>query len=113
VLEDTALAFLQKLDAQDYAGAWEALHPEYRKLGSFEIWKTNINRGRSQLGALKSRGPAASIRDFTTTMPKLPPGRYLLLRFPSRYEKREPVVEIVALSADAEGGWRVAGYSLN
>jgi hypothetical protein len=111
-LENAAEAFLKKLDADDYSGAWDALHPAYRRLGSFAAWKANITRARSNVGALKSREGASPLRDFTTLVPKLPDGRYILLRYPAHYEKRETLVETVVLGDD-NGKWRIAGYAFN
>jgi hypothetical protein len=62
------------------------------------------------VGAFQERTLASST--YTTTLPGVPPGRYVVLQYASRFADRANAVETVTPMLDADGKWRVSGYFL-
>jgi hypothetical protein len=47
---------------------------------------------------------------FQTTLPKAPPGQYVVLQYETKGGGAKTVVEMVTPMKDKDGRWRVAGY---
>ena len=48
--------------------------------------------------------------EMKTTLPGMPDGLYLVLRFITRFENKTSAVESVTLTKDENGNWRTTGY---
>jgi hypothetical protein len=58
---------------------------------------------------VKSR--AVKSVDYTTSLPGLPAGEYVILQFDATFENRGPSVETVSVTLE-DGRWRPSGYFL-
>jgi hypothetical protein len=67
-----------------------------------------IPKVREPFGALVERVPAESV--YKTTLEGRPDGEYVSVNFVSKFDKQE-VQEVVTTVREADGKWRVTGYS--
>lgn len=47
---------------------------------------------------------------LTATLPGMPDGRYLVLRYVTRFANKTHAVESITLMTESDGTWWVAGY---
>ena len=47
---------------------------------------------------------------YETTMPGAPDGEYVVLKYKTKFEKKENAEEVVVPMLDTDGKWRVSGY---
>ncbi len=71
-------------------------------------WMDAIPKARGPFGALVERTPAES--QYRNALEGRPPGDYVSVIFLSKFEQQE-VEEIVTTTREADGKWRVTGYS--
>jgi hypothetical protein len=71
-------------------------------------WPKVINGARARFGKFQSR--KLTVTRFTTTIPGAPEGKYVIIDYSSRFEKRKDAVESVAPMQEKDGSWKVSGY---
>ncbi|HSI55418.1 MAG: DUF4019 domain-containing protein [Ramlibacter sp.] len=103
-----AHGWLLLLDRRDWGRAWESSGNAFRGSVPLPAWLDAIPKLREPLGAFVERTPAES--NYKTTLPGRPEGEYVTTIFVSKFEKRE-VQEVVTMVREADGKWRVTGYS--
>jgi ABC-type Fe3+-hydroxamate transport system substrate-binding protein len=108
--KSAADAWLALVDAGQYKASWEQAAEPLRKAVSVAQWETAGRAARMPVGALQERTLASST--YTTTLPGVPPGRYVVLQYAARFADRANAVETVTPMLDADGKWRVSGYFL-
>jgi hypothetical protein len=103
-----AAAWLTLLDRRDWGTAWETTAAMFRTSVPLATWMDNIPNVRTPLGVFMERqtGPAA----YKTSLEGRPAGDYVSVVFLSKFDKKE-VQEIVTTVREADGKWRVTGYS--
>lgn len=104
-----ALGWLMLLDRKDWGSSWTAASATFRKQVPLPAWMDGIPKTRDPLGAFVEREPAQAA--FRTTMPGQPDGSYVSVAFVSKFTTEEQVEEFVATVREADGTWRVIGYS--
>ena len=100
--------WLTLLDRRDWGRAWETAAAMFRSTVSLASWMDGIPKVRESLGALESRAAAGS--NYRTSLEGRPDGEYVSVSFTSKFGSRE-VQEIVTTVREADGKWRVTGYS--
>lgn len=103
-----AAGWLVLLDRRDWGRAWETSSSVFRSSVPLPTWMEGIPKVREPLGALVERTPTESA--FKTELQGRPSGEYVTVVFQSKFHQRE-AVEIVTTVRDADGKWRVTGYS--
>jgi len=103
-----AAGWLVLLDRRDWGRAWETSSSVFRGAVPLPAWMDGIPKVREPLGAFIERTPTDSA--FKTELQGRPSGEYVTVVFQSRFDKRE-TVEVVTTVRDADGKWRVTGYS--
>lgn len=103
-----AAGWLLLLDRRDWGRAWETSSSVFRASVPLATWMDGIPKVREAFGALIERTPAESA--YKTTLEGRPSGDYVTVIFLSKFEKRE-LQEVVTTVRDADGKWRVTGYS--
>ena len=103
-----AAGWLVLLDRRDWGRAWETSSAMFRSSVPLPAWMDGIPKVREPLGTLVERVPANSI--YKTTLEGRPPGDYVSVMFASKFDKKE-VQEVVTTVREADGKWRVTGYS--
>lgn len=104
-----ALGWLMLLDRKDWGSSWTASSAMFRKQVPLPAWMDGIPKTREPFGDLVEREPANAA--YRTTMPGHPEGDYVTLLFQSKFTTEEQVQEMVATVREADGTWRVIGYS--
>jgi len=67
-----------------------------------------MKSGREPLGKLISRKVANAL--YTTSLPGLPDGQYVVIQFNTSFENKKSGIETVTPMVDKDGRWRVSGY---
>lgn len=106
---DTAVVFLELLDAGKADRTWPAVSPVLQAKTSELVWVNGLKALRLGLGTLHKREPAAI--GFTEQMPDAPAGKYALIEFASTFSTTT-VREKVGFRNDDQQ-WRVVGYFFN
>jgi hypothetical protein len=100
--------WLVLLDRRDWGRAWETSSTMFRGAVPLGTWMDGIPKVREGLGAFAERTPVESV--YKTTLEGHPPGEYVSVIFQSKFADRQ-VQEIVTTVREADGKWRVTGYS--
>jgi hypothetical protein len=100
--------WLVLLDRRDWGSAWENSSAVFRGAVPLAKWMDGIPKVRDELGALAERTPAESA--YKTKLEGRPDGEYVTVIFVSKFANKE-VQEVVTTVREADGKWRVTGYS--
>ena len=103
-----AQGWLSLLDRRDWGTAWEASSAVFRSTVPLATWMDGIPKVRESAGNLVERAPSEVM--FNTKLEGRPDGEYVSVLFASRFDKEE-IKEIVTTVREADGRWRVTGYS--
>ena len=103
-----AAGWLFLLDRGDWGRAWETSSSVFRSSVPLPAWMDGIPKVREPFGPLVERSPAEAI--YKTTLEGRPDGEYVSVIFTSKFEKKQ-VQEIITTVREADGKWRVTGYS--
>ena len=104
-----AHAWLLLLDRKDWGTAWDASASVFRQSVPLGSWMDAVPKVRQPFGNLVERQPVETI--YKTSMPGRPEGHYVTVMFASKFDKNPQVQEVVTAMRDADGRWRVAGYT--
>jgi hypothetical protein len=104
-----AVKWLAILDAGDYGTAWDQTAKAFRDNVKREQWVESLPKTRGALGAVKSR--SAEVSSFKPSLPGMPEGDYVTVRFATSFEKKNDAQELVTLVYEG-GAWRPLGYGL-
>lgn len=103
-----ASGWLVLLDRRDWGRAWETTAAMFRSTVPLAAWMDGIPKARD-LGDFVEREPEEAV--YKTTLEGRPNGDYVTVIYGSRFSKKDDVVEIVTTVREADGKWRVTGYS--
>lgn len=103
-----ASGWLVLLDRRDWGRAWEASSTVFRGTVPLATWMDGIPKVREPLGALVERTQAEAVHK--TTLQGRPDGEYVTVIYDAKFERKQ-VQEVVTTVRDADGKWRVTGYS--
>jgi len=106
--QTAAEAWLKIVDAGRYDDSWSASAKLFQGAVTKEQWHQAAASARGPLGDLVSR--KVKSRQYTTTLPGAPDGKYVILQFESVYKAKAAAVETVTVMVDPDGAWRVSGY---
>ena len=110
--EDAAQAaaesWLKVVDAGDYANSWDRAAAFFKSAVTKEQWAQASAGVRKPLGKVVSR--KVKSREFKTSLPGAPDGKYVVIQFASSFSNKESAVETVTPMLDPDGTWRVSGY---
>jgi hypothetical protein len=104
-----AHAWLVLLDRKDWGTAWDASSAVFRQSVPLGSWMDAIPKVRQPFGALVEREAVEAV--YKTTMPGRPDGHYVSVMFASKFDQNPQVQEVVTAVREADGRWRVAGYT--
>lgn len=107
--ELAAHAWLLLLDRKDWGSAWDASSAVFRQNVPLGTWMDNVPKLRDPFGAFVERKRAEAV--YKKTLAGRPDGDYVTAVFFSRFDKKPDVVETVTAVREADGRWRVTGYT--
>ncbi len=103
-----ASGWLSLLDRRDWGRAWESSASMFRSTVPLPAWMDGIPKARD-IGNFVEREPAEAV--YRDTLEGYPNGDYVTVIYASKFSGKEDLVEIVTTVRDADGKWRVTGYS--
>ncbi|TFZ07784.1 DUF4019 domain-containing protein [Ramlibacter humi] len=103
-----AAGWLTLLDRRDWGTAWETSAAVFRKNVPLDRWMDGIPKVRGEVGSLQDRQPEAM--NLRTDMPGQPKGEYVSIVFRSQFAQKT-LEEVVTTTREADGRWRVTGYT--
>ena len=105
---ESAKAWLDLIDGEKYAQAWQEAASYVRNLVPEDNWQRSLQGVRQPLGKLVSRELKAT--RYTTSAPGAPDGQYVIIQYDTSFENKNSAVETVTPMLDNDGKWRVSGY---
>ena len=100
--------WLALADRAKHAESWDSAAAYFKAAVTREKWAASLKVARAPLGKLKAR-KLLSAR-YTTRLPGVPDGRYVVIQYRTSFEKKAEAVETVTPMKDKDGEWRVSGY---
>ena len=107
---NAAECWLRLVDEKEYKASWQTASPVFRDAVTLEEWAKTVSKLRTFMGQLKER---RLFKDrFTPTLPGIPDGQYIILRFVTTFKNKQCAMETVSLKREESGdrAWKVAGY---
>jgi hypothetical protein len=106
--EAAARQWLALVDRVEYGASWDSSASAFRAALTKPEWEQALLQARGPLEPLVDRNLIDS--RFTTSLPKAPPGQFVVLQYETKASKERTVVETVVPMREADGEWRVSGY---
>jgi hypothetical protein len=101
--------WLAIIDAGDYGKAWDQSARRFRENVTKQQWSESLPKTRGALGAMKTR--RAEVASYKSSLPGMPDGDYVTVRFATRFDKKDEAQELVTLVFE-DGSWRPLGYGI-
>jgi hypothetical protein len=106
--QKAAESWLALTDAGKYAESWSAASRMFKAGVTEEQWQSAMRQYREPLGAVKSR--TLSSATARKSLPGVPDGDYVVLRFTSSFEHKQAATETATAQLEKDGSWRISGY---
>ena len=103
-----AEAWLAFVDSGQYAKSWDEAAQFLRNTLPKERWEPSLGTVRARCGKLVSRELMS--KNFTTTLKGAPEGKYVVIQYRTRFEKKSVAVETITPMLDKDGQGGVSGY---
>lgn len=115
-----ARRWLALVDAEDWAGSWNATGQSFKSLNTVKRWTDASRKVRAALGPVRSRevtnvdnvGAATPRQLVSEGFVPAPPQGYQVVKFRTDYANRTGVIETVSLARES-GSWRVVGITVD
>ena len=111
VVAATAREWLALVDRGDARAARERAGLKFRDAAPEDRWAKALAAQRGPRGAVVQRTLATT--RFERSFPGAPEGEYAVLAFRTAFEKQGGGTETVTLEREADGIWRVVGYTIH
>ena len=105
-----ALDWLALVDGGKFEATWDEAATSFQKAQSKTDWAKGLGGARPTMGKLVSR--TFLNHEVRTTLPRLPAGKYITVRFTTVFEKHAKGSESVTLVKDGARGFRMMSYLL-
>ncbi len=100
--------WLDLVDGGAYDQSWKEAASLFRGVVKEADWVASLNAIRKPLGKAISRNLKGA--QFTTELPGVPDGEYVVIQFETSFENKASAVETITPMKDDDGTWRVSGY---
>lgn len=104
----SAEMWIKLVDSEKYSDSWSSASVIFRNSVAKDKWVEKVSGVRKPIGKVISRNTAS--KEFQTSLPGVPDGEYVVIKYRSVFEKKKTTVELVTSAKDPDGVWRVAGY---
>ena len=120
--QSAAAPWLARVDAGDYAGSWDQAARVLKGAVKQADWVQTLSGARKPLGRMVAR--RLKSREYTDKAPagaRMVGGtlytwggsaKHVVLQFETAFTARPAAAETVIAVKDADGAWRVSGYSI-
>jgi uncharacterized protein DUF4019 len=99
--------WLRLVDQGQYETSWDSSSATFRRAVARGAWGQMVLQARSRYEPLGARRLLS--RQYTTVLPKAPPGQYVVLQYQTAAAGGHQVVETVVMERDGDH-WRLSGY---
>lgn len=100
--------WLSIIDGEKYGESWKETSEYFRGVVKQEQWEQSMRSIRKPLGKVTSR--RVKSKTYSTSLPGVPDGEYVVIQFETSFERKKSAVETVTPMKDQDGQWRVSGY---
>jgi hypothetical protein len=100
--------WLALVDAAQYNESWEQAASFFKASVAKDDWNENITQARQPLGKFKTR--KVKYTQATDTVQGAPKGKYVLLQTEAAFANQADAKELITVTLDKDGQWRVVGY---
>jgi hypothetical protein len=104
---ESAGSWLALVDQGQYARSWETAADYLKNSVDRKDFVKALNASRKPLGEVKSR--ELESKQYTTSVPGAPDGRYVILRYKTSFAKKKSATETVTPMLE-DKKWKVSGY---
>jgi hypothetical protein len=100
--------WLQLVDEGNYKQSWTNASLYFKGRVKQDQWEQSLKGARQPLGKALSRTLKSA--EHKTSLPGVPDGEYVVIRFDTSFENKKTAIETVTAMLEKDGMWRVAGY---
>jgi hypothetical protein len=100
--------WLDLVDSGDYEASWKTAAAVFQTAVTEEKWASTMKEVRDPLGKLRVRKLQSAT--YTTLLPGVPQGDYVMILYETSFEYKQTAQETVIVSREKDKVWRVAGY---
>jgi hypothetical protein len=104
----SAERWLTFVDNGNYSESWQEASEFFKQAVKQDQWEQAVQSVRKPLGKLISRKLKSA--SYTTSLPGVPDGEYVVIQFDTSFEDKKSGIETVIPMMDNDGMWRVSGY---
>jgi Protein of unknown function (DUF4019) len=99
--------WLSIVDKGQYGQCWDQSSSFFKANVKKKDLEAKLKASRGQFGDLVSR--KLKTKQFTTTMPGAPDGKYVVIQYDTSFSHKQSAVETITPMFD-KGAWKVSGY---
>lgn len=103
-----AQSWLELVDSGRYRRSYQESASYFKSRVAEQKWVDKVEPVRKPLGAVISRKLDGT--QYTTALPGVPDGQYVVMRFDTSFKNKKSAVETVTAMLDKDGKWRITGY---
>ena len=100
--------WLALVDQGQYVESWGTAASYFKNAVPEKQWVQSMQGARQPLGKMISRRLKSAT--FTTSLPGVPDGQYVVIQYATSFENKASAVETVTPMRDPDKQWRVSGY---
>jgi len=101
-------AFLHRVDTDKFAESWQIAASMLKEKVPEQLWVEKLGEIRAVAGPLLERTEESMT--YSTSAKDSPEGEYIVVTFDTSFDRKKDASEIVTVTLDTDGDWRVAGY---
>ena len=102
--------WMAMIDAGRYAESWKASSEIVKNAVTMEKFESSMKTVREPMGKHESR--KLQNASYTTQLPGVPPGEYVMILYDSSFEHKVVAQETVVMTREKDKVWRMAGYHI-
>lgn len=104
------MKWLALVDEGAYGKSWDLAAKSFQTRMTRAEWMAGMKRFRARYGKVLSRKFKDAL--YTVNPPGFAPGEHETLRFTINLARRGSAIEVVFMTLQKNGEWRVSGYSI-
>ena len=104
----SASEWLVLIDSHQYGESWFQASSDFRGAASKDQWIHALDTVRTPLGKLISRQLKSAT--YTTKLPNVHAGEYVVLQYDTSYEKAPSMNETLVMMLEKNGSWKANAY---
>lgn len=108
--QEAAGRWLSLVDRAMYAESWDSAATAFRQATNKNQWRNSLLEARNPFEPVGQRTLIES--RYPASIPDAPTGDYVFARYEIQVSGARKATEMVTLTKDVDGRWRVMGYSI-